>query len=218
MTEDYSAINIKIVDNSGYRPTIDPTYVVLGMFNEYFGRLTGWSTPDLVERFYPKEEDTARKFVTYLHEMAAQHHIETKIDVSREPRGHWIISSPELAKFLRDMYGEHGGICESMFPSIPKRRRFQYEKEPVDCRFSYLLGAHLRYGKDNAFQFANASHKVDLIIAFLELLGADWISKAWTIDGAPTCVVIRFGPDEILARLFGTKPAGFKTFEYIRSS
>jgi hypothetical protein len=53
-----------------------------------------------------------------------------------------------------------------MFPEI--RSRVEYKPEEVDSRFSFLLGCHIRYGKNNSFELANAPHKVRLIIEFLE--------------------------------------------------
>ena len=79
--------------------------------------------------------------------------------------------------------------------------------EEVDCRFSYLLGSHIRYGKGNSFKLANASHKVKLIIEFLESLGASWIRWSWTVGTAPVGHRIEFGPDAVLTRLLALDPA-----------
>ena len=95
-----------------------------------------------------------------------------------------------------------GRIGSEMFPEIPSRSFLEYKPEQVDSRFSFLLGAHIRYGKNNSFELANAAHKVQLIIEFLEYLGASWIRWSWTIGTAPVGHRIEFGPDDILTRFF----------------
>src|SRR5262249_10217554 len=87
-----------------------------------------------------------------------------------------------------------------MFPKLTSR---QYKPEEVDCRFSYLLGCHRRYGRNNAFALTNATHKAKLLIEFLEQLGADWIRWSWTTKGAPRGNFVEFGPDAVLTKCLG---------------
>ena len=238
MSADYDQGKIKLIDNSGYVPTIDPTYVVLGMLDEYMGwpGMHGKLNDKLIDRFYPAEQSVCEVFVSHLKAAALKQKLPSKLEISTGPLGHITISSSAISKFLRRMYGQsyiessdhraigessedvsaettNYGVTEGMFPRLSRPfGTVQYDREPVDCRFAYLLGAHIRYGDGNKFQFANADHKAELIISFLERLGARWVSKAWTVNTAPAGIVVRFAPDEILARLFGTEPMDMRTF------
>jgi hypothetical protein len=87
-----------------------------------------------------------------------------------------------------------------MFPPLTSP---EYKHEEVDPRFSFLLGCHIRYGKSNSCTLANSRHKVELLIEFLEQLGASWIRWSWTTRTAPRGHVIEFGPDPVLTRFLG---------------
>lgn len=215
---EYTADKIQILDNSSYVPSLDPTYIALGFLSEYLGRMLV-EDDETVETFYPGEKKLVARFVSVLDDIARAREITTDIRLEVGPHGHISVISPELTAYLDSHYAPdfkgaqeltdehgnkrryvHGEIGASMFPELRSRR---YQPQEVDCRFSYLLGCHLRYGKDNSFELANASHKVKLIIDFLESLGAQWIRWSWTIKTAPTCNQVEFGPDAVLARLFG---------------
>ena len=73
----------------------------------------------------------------------------------------------------------------------------------VDARFSYLLGCHRRFGNGAQFKFANAQHKVDLIIGFLEQLGCPRIQREWMTRTVPGVTWIRFEPTDALAQWLG---------------
>ncbi|TCR70707.1 hypothetical protein [Rhizobium sp. BK376] len=220
MAEEQSlnSVKISLIDNSAYIPSILPEYVVLGFLDEYMGRIN-LGDDDYVERFYPAEEPLVKIFAEYLKVFAITRNIKTTIKITIGPHGHHYVTSAEIAKYINDTYGDNyidslynnaRGISEAMFSALSDPHRvLRYDNEPVDCRFSYLLGAYMRYGSGNGFQLANSGHKIDLIITFLERLGAKWVSKVWSVGGAPRIGVIRFGPDEVLARLFGIAPSGW---------
>lgn len=202
------------MDHLGYCPVIDPKYVVLGMLDEYMGRPPRIENSTRVESFYPAEKEIADKFFEYLAKFLKNESVEADVARTLGPHGHHIFESKEVMEFINNIYAENfinsfygpvHGISESMFAQLSERFFLNYEVEPVDCRFSYLLGAYIRYGRNNTFEFANATQKVDLIVNFLERLGAKWLSKSWSIGGVPRCTIIQFGPDDVLARLFGIK-------------
>ena len=93
-------------------------------------------------------------------------------------------------------------IRTEMFPEMLSR---EYKPDEVDCRFSFLLGCHIRYGNNNSFKFWNATHKVRLLIQFLERLGATWINWSWSVNRAPVGHRVEFGPDAVLTRFLGLK-------------
>lgn len=209
-----------------YIPIINPVYVVLGMLDESMGRLN-INNESIIERFYPAEEKISEKFVLYLEKIANQKRTTEEIKVTKGPGGHLEISSLSLANYIKDFYNRNYissfydgaiftnhsgesfstktyGISEAMFPAFSSKYplvSYEKERKPVDCRFSYLVGAGLRYGKGNSFTLSNASHKVELIILFLETLGARRISKTWTVRGVPQMTEISFEPNEDLASL-----------------
>jgi len=209
---------IRLIDNSTYVPRADPTYVALGFLDEYWGR-TVVKGGETVETFYPDEKNRVPRFVATLEAIAKEGNITTEIRQEIGPQGHIAVISRELTAHLDKLYAPNFdgarnftdvdgrkrrairiGIGVEMFPELRSR---QYKPEEVDCRFSYLLGCHIRYGKDNSFKLANAAHKVKLVIELLECLGASWIKWSWTIRTAPIGHRIEFGPDAVLTRLLG---------------
>jgi hypothetical protein len=219
--ETYGPESSRVIDNSAYVPNVIPTYVALGFFEEYLGR--GWiEGSETVERFYPGEKQLVPRFVSILHDVAAERKMTTQIRQEVGRQGHIAVISPELAAYFNGLYPlvQSRGVtyppdsdgCErhvmgaeirtEMFPEMLSR---EYKPDEVDCRFSFLLGCHFRYGNNNSFQFANATHKVQLLIEFLERLGAKWISWTWTVNRAPRSNRIEFGPDAVLTRFLGLK-------------
>ena len=58
----YDASTIRLVDNTGYRPTLGSDYVLLGMVDDYLDRSAD-RHDDVVERFYPKEKVIVQLFL-----------------------------------------------------------------------------------------------------------------------------------------------------------
>jgi hypothetical protein len=214
----YDRDAIRVIDNSAYVPSVMPTYVALGFLDEYGGR--GIAEGDeQVESFYPNERAQAEHFMSVLEDVIREKNIVTNIRQEVRPQGHISVISRELTGWLNSLYrpgfdddrtftGVDGQSRRStiahvrteMFPALTSR---EYKPEEVDCRFSFLLGCHLRYGRNNAFAMFNASHKVELLIEFLEQLGASWIRWSWTTKGAPRNHLIEFAPDPVLIKLLG---------------
>jgi hypothetical protein len=222
--ETYGPESIRRIDNSAYVPNVIPTYVALGFFEEYQGR--GWiEGSETVERFYPGDKQLVPRFVSILHDVAAERKMTTQIRQEVGRQGHIAVISPELAAYFNGLYplAESRGVTyppdsdgresnvmaakirTEMFPEMPGMLSREYKPDEVDCRFSFLLGCHIRYGNNNSFQFANATHKAQLLIEFLERLGAKWISWTWTVNIAPRSNRIQFGPDAVLTRFLGLK-------------
>jgi hypothetical protein len=173
---------IRVIDNSTYVPRAIPTYVALGFLEEYGGRNIV-EDGETVETFFPGEsESIRRRFVSVLHDVAREKDIVAQIHQEVGPYGHVAIISPELTTWLNSLYlpvfdaasnfidsqgrsrrSTYANIRAEMFPEIRSR---EYRPDEVDCRFSFLLGCHVRYGKNNSFKLANAPHKVKLIIEF----------------------------------------------------
>ena len=206
---------IHVIDNSAYVPKVIPTYVALGFLAEYAGRnlVEGG---EIVETLFPSERQHVRGFVSILQDIAGEQNIATHIRQEVQPSGHIAIISRELTAYLDSLYlpmlddasnftntngrkrrSMRARIRAEMFPEIRSR---EYKPDEVDCRFSFLLGCHIRYGTNNSFKLANAPHKVQLIVEFLERLGASWIKWSWTIGTAPVGHRIDFGPDAVLSR------------------
>jgi hypothetical protein len=216
-TEKWTSEQIRIIDNSAYAPKVIPTYVALGFLDEYGGR---WIVEggERVETFYPNEEAQAERFISVLEDVVREKNIVTNIRQEVGRQGHIRVISPELTGWLDSLYrprfdGErtftgvdgpkrrtNAHIRAEMFPALTSP---EYKHDEVDCRFSFLLGCHFRYGKSNAFTLSNAQHKVELLVEFLEQLGAPWIRWSWTTRTAPRSHVIEFGADPILTNFLG---------------
>jgi hypothetical protein len=219
--ESYGSESIRIIDNSSYVPNLIPTYVALGFLDEYCGH-TWIEADETVERFYPGERLLVPRFVSILRDVAAEQKMTAQIRQEVGRQGHVTVICPELAAYFDGLYpaaesrGERyppdpdgrkrrvmrAKVRTEMFPEMRSR---EYKPQEVDCRFSFLLGCHIRYGDNNSFKFANATHKVQLLIQFLERLGATWIQWSWTVNTAPVGHRIEFGPDAVLTRFLGLK-------------
>jgi hypothetical protein len=214
----YGPESIRIIDNSAYTPKVIPTYVALGFLDEYLGRGIV-EDGERVESFYPNEQAQAEHFISILEDVDREKDIVTNIRQEVGRQGHISIISRELTGWLDSLYLPRfdGGMTltgvdgmkrrstkayvrAEMFPAITSR---EYRHDEVDCRFSFLLGCHFRYGRNNALTLFNAKHKVELLIEFLEQLGAPWIRWSWTTRIAPRNHVIEFGPDPVLTKVLG---------------
>lgn len=206
----FSASAIKVVDNTGYKPTLLPDYVLLGMVDDYLDRSAD-RRDDAAEHFYPNEKAIAQLFVRYA--LA----LEPSIPAGAMPilrtasAGHIEVTSKLIKARVEAFYeapmpgtpwpGRTSmKLPKSAFPPITSR---QYRPAEVDPRFSYLYGAYLRYGNDEPFQYclANSSGRVELIKQFLVDLDATSVSHSFTVKTLPTKNDIAFEPDAILAAL-----------------
>ena len=64
----------------------------------------------------------------------------------------------------------------------------------LDRRFSYLLGAYERYGKQNTIHLANAEHKAELLRDILVQLGCEDVAWRTHGQGIPWVHVVEFEP------------------------
>jgi hypothetical protein len=89
-----------------------------------------------------------------------------------------------------------------MFPDITIR---EFHQAAVDSRFSYLFGVYLRYGREPfKYRIANSSHKIDLIVEFIEDLGREWVQVYRSLRRVPAVFEISFGPGSVFKRFFET--------------
>lgn len=206
----YDASTIRLLDNTGYRPTLDSDYVLLGMVDDYLGRSAD-SHDDVVEHFYPKEKVIAQLFVRYASAMQPGAPADAMPIVRTTSTGHIeVVSGPIKARVDAFYLAPEPGtpwqgrtsmkLPGSAFPAITSR---QYRPPEMDPRFSYLYGAYLRYGCDEPFQFrlANSSGRVEFIKQFLVDVNVRWVSHTFTVNTAPVGHGIAFEPDPILAAL-----------------
>ena len=215
-------MEIKIIDNSKYIPTLDPKYVVLGFLDEYMGHRIHPGS-DWVESFYPHENENhlVKEFCDWFTAWGNNEEKKISLEIKYSEQGHVSISSEEAANLLNKCYsyrldktriyqdnqgnGYHTEIAYVSEQMFPKLKGYAFLPEIVDSRFSFLFGCYRRYGTGNEFCFANASHKVDLVLEFLEQLRCEWLQKEWHTNTAPRVSRIRFSPTIHLAKLFGIK-------------
>lgn len=203
--------DIKVVDNSGYTPTIIPEFVLLGMLDDYVGRVD--RGPSIVEVFYPKERRVAELFA---------HHASSMLkgkgpELRQTSTGHVEVISESLkarldGHYVRGASNRYMTLHATAFPLITSR---QFIPSEMDPRFSYLYGSHLRYSDGDApgFVFANAATRLELLISFLSDARVSWVSHKFTVNTAPVRHEIRFEPDPVLAdflsRATSEKRAGY---------
>ncbi len=209
---------IEIIDNSQYKVTLDPLYIVLGMLSEYHGR-TFTEKDAVVESFFVDEYGLAKLFNKYAQLLCQKNNFQTKIVLTKTKTGHSYIESSELAQYLNNIFpiDSHdidrsiweeeeeknhytSGISQKMFPELNILKYSSAERDP---RYSYLYGTYLREGvtTELAYRIANSNHKVELIKTLLEELECSWISHKYSLKGAPMVHYLTFGEDERLRNL-----------------
>ena len=207
---------IETIDNDGFVPVLNPQFVVLGMLEEYGGRLAleGGST---VEGFYSTEGPLADVFAKYLGLYGRSLGIDpAAISIRHGATGSSSVESKVLNAQVNALYRcafeddrfitmEDGRThrCTHVALGIedfPRKSSIRYTPSEMNPRFSYLYGVILRFGQDGlVVKMANASRKVELIKRVLEDLDVEWIEHRYTVLTAPIDQRIAFGADERLA-------------------
>ena len=205
-----------------FEPLLDPKYLVLGYLNEYLGRDLGQQSDDamgvvgltdptpaereqIVERFFVNEAHVVEGFCDGLRDWATIEGADFALDVIRSESGHTSVHSARATSAINVCYAEsslsgpfgRAEIHEGMFPEWEWRTP---SKDCIDARFSYLMGCHRRFGNGVMFQFANASHKVDLLVWFLKQVGCPWTQVQTWNHTIPNLTRVHFEPTPTLAR------------------
>jgi hypothetical protein len=189
---------------------LDALSVILGFIDEYQGHLYE-ADGELIESFYPAEGKQAESFREWLAVFAAERGISASIRSEKRESGHIDILCRELAFLISQSYRvrrrspyfpiDHQG--ESCF----SREVYElYISEEVFAhagmreKISFLIGAYVRFGKDNTYVFANAEHKVRLSMSLLEQVGCTNINLSTNPDDhIPRVSTISFTPSAALA-------------------
>lgn len=179
---------------SGKREENSPTiFFILGFLDEYLGRRIE-KKGDFVEHFYCNEQDKALLFEKYLYKLKTEEEIDTVVRKKLQPCGkqdeaHTFFYSGELKKLINSYYkfqfrrqgwGQNDKIrYKKVAEAFIRKDIF---KNSQTRKLAYLAGAYCRYGSGDSFVFANADHKVILIIDLLNDLGCLSI----TLETSPT--------------------------------
>lgn len=86
-----------------YDPQINTIFVVLGFLGDYMGRIVRQGK-NLIEEFYPHENEIAAEFETHLHNLIAEQNLKTTITQEIGPQGHIALLSPEIATLLNSYH------------------------------------------------------------------------------------------------------------------
>lgn len=175
----YDPSEIEVVDSHpicDYRPVIRHEYAALGFLEEYMGRRI---QPESNESqwFFPNEREAAEAFTEHLRSLSDTLEVECEILTYRCDGGRTHIESPELRKVLDSHYDadftspstalDRDGRSHPFVRSHLTMHSFLRDSPPHrilwDRMFSYILGAHTRYGSCSSMQIANALPKVALI-------------------------------------------------------
>jgi hypothetical protein len=191
----------------GKRKENSPTiFFILGFLDEYLGRRIE-KKGDFVEHFYCNEQGKALLFEKYLYKLKTERKINTVIRKELEPcetqdEAHTYFYSLELKKLINSYYKfqfRRQGFCQN--DKIRYRKiaeafvRKDVFKNNQMWKLAYLAGAYSRYGYGESFVFANADHKVILIIDLLNDLGCLLVTHI-TSPTIPRIHRIYFQPTE----------------------
>jgi hypothetical protein len=198
-----------------YPKDVNTIYFILGALNEYIARRIRELGDSTVERFYGSERKDAEVFNVYMTRLTAEEKINTSMSIQVGPGGHIYFVSPELRHRINSMYeykferswGRLGVIDESRNMTIRETMAYVspdvFQNSGDQARLSYLAGAYMRYGEDDSFHFANADHKVDLIVDLLKQFGCRRVElKVSAPDIIPRGSTITFDPSGTLRHIF----------------
>jgi len=186
--------------------------VILGFIDEYQGHRYE-PNGEIIDCFYPAEREQADSFREWLVALAAERGISASIRSETRESGHIDVSCRDLAFLISESYRVrrrslyysidlHGEPC----PSIEVYDLYISEEVFAHAgmreKLSFLVGAYLRFGKENAYVFANAEHKVRLTMNLLEEVGCTNVSLSTNPDDCiPRVSTISFAPSAALAVL-----------------
>jgi hypothetical protein len=192
-------------------------FAVLGFLDEYTARFI-LKDGELVEHFYVNEKERANIFEDYLTRLVEELNLSTEIRRKVEEE-HTNFYSKELTQVIDSYYwsnkliglksdgtaaytegvGFGGLISDAVFPS-----------GDLEAKWSFLIGAHQRYGWQNSFKFANAWHKVQLVSQLLKELGSTKVVIIYpNPDYVPSVSYVAFEPTAEIIKRLGLQLAGY---------
>lgn len=183
------------------------TFFLLGMLDEYLGRLFYEEYPDRVEYFRSKRK--AKVFTGLLSEHAKLSGTDQAFELRKSRQGGLEVVSQGYAKMLNSYYSFESGEPnwtgaypgERTASASLKLSAFQGADRSTELAF--LAGAYCRYGSDHRYRFANSNGRVNLIVELLERVGCKNV-RLETIEAIPYMNTIEFEPtaelDEWLQR------------------
>lgn len=185
--------------------TLDALYVILGFIDEYQGHRYE-PNGELIECFYPAEDELAGSFREWLFVLAENRGIPVSIRSETRGSGHIDISCPELAFLISESYrvrkrSPYCGMDHQDEPRLPVEvyelyvSKEDFAHASMREKVSFLVGAYARFGRDNTYVFANAEHKVRLTMSLLEEVGCTNVSLSTNPDDSvPRVFTISFAP------------------------
>ncbi len=201
-----------------YDPKINTIFAVLGFLNDYMGRVVRQGK-NLIEEFYPHENEIAAEFETHLHKLIAERNLKTTIIREIGPQGHVALLSPEIADLLnsyhvfvsKHLYARDGhdmSIYELPYAVFkPLEYNSPSFNEALDERLSYLAGAYRRFGKGKEIRLANCLTKSKNVFRLFQEISAvedkyACQSVAWKVypRNIPVGHAIIFEPSDELAK------------------
>ena len=188
---------------------LDALSVILGFIDEYQGHRYE-PNGEVIEFFYPAEDEQADSFREWLVALAEERGIPVSIRSETRESGHIDVSCRELAFLISESYrvrkrspyhsiDHQGELClEEDYELYISEEDFAHAG--MREKLSFLVGAYVRFGKDNAYVFANAEHKVRLTMSLLEEVGCTNVNLSTNPDDyIPRVSTISFTPSATLA-------------------
>jgi hypothetical protein len=199
-------------------PSSHTIYAVLGYLMEYVGRyIDEDESNDLVEHFFTNEIKEALIFEKYLLRLIKEYQFENNLR-SIVADKHTYFYSKELTHFINSYYLKYHltGTDKNGNPAYTKGQGFFVEnagcisidvfpQDDIEAKFSFLIGAHQRYGQKNLnmYQFANSHHKAKLVYQLLQDVGSPNVVFVYSPpDCAPCIYNVAFEPTpELIQRM-----------------
>lgn len=197
--------------------TLDPVFVILGMFDEYRGcqwLIEGEAISVLLsDEFFIHLESQGDSLVS-----GNQARREQPLEVRKASFLDAIKQEIE-ALFNVDYekregsFTSHDKVTRRLVTIRSHRELFEFEAtqiQKVDRKLSYILGVYERYGNEDRISFPNASHKASLIRDLLIELWCPHVTWTTHAQGAPHCNSIQFELTPPLRKLFGLPQVEFE--------
>lgn len=179
---------------------LDRLHFILGFLLETDdGRLVRDDDPDRVETFFGDEQGAAPIFERHLEALARERRIATGIRETAE-EGRIVFRSRELAALINgcyDLVSPSGYVSVETGAPIAKELRMSPSllngKEPAQ-RFSFLAGAYVRYGHENAFHILMGDRKADQIGRLLLSAGCKEVVVSYRPGYVPRTYAVSYQP------------------------
>ena len=178
---------------------VDRLYLVLGFLTEFpYGRMIFDGDVDFVEFANAAPPEAQAWFTRQLDALARERQVAPATLESDERLGWPVLRSHALAALINGCYADvrsegmrdaEGRAARHMYAS-----RAMFRDSSKAQILSYLAGAFVRDGKDNAFDIAMADHKVDVVAGLLEKLGCSDLTVTYRPGWVPRVHCLRYKP------------------------